>query len=206
MMKTTEPHNNKKEEIARGDWLSLDQNTPIEYIDTVYFANSAKLMAEMAAAIGKTDDAKTYQVLFQNIKNAFQKKYIDAGNPPQNIWWKIKAPPAAEGSFPVTLSTPGASPLKLNIVLGNRCPPAPAEVLADIESPIKSARVIYPPPETRRIFWTPLAWFGNNLWDAGWLLTYLLVYLPVMFFLRWIIGKQYVVKHCHVFMYINNQL
>ena len=115
------------------------------------------------------------------------KKYIDAGIPPQNIWWKIKAPPAAEGSFPVAIATPGASPLKLNIVLGNRCPPAPAEVFADIESPIKAARVIYPPPETRRIFWTPLAWFGNNLWDAGWLLTYLLVYLPVMFFLRWIL-------------------
>jgi hypothetical protein len=115
------------------------------------------------------------------------KKHIAAGLPPQNVMWEIKTPPDAEGSFPVTILTRGAKPLKLEIVLGNRCPPAPAEVIADTESPIKSARVIYPPSETRRIFWTPLAWFGNNQWDAGWLLTYLLAYLPVMFCLRWIL-------------------
>ena len=115
------------------------------------------------------------------------KKQIDAGLPPQNVMWEIKTPPGAEGSFPVTISTPGATPLKLNIVLGNRCPPAPSKVLADAASPIKSARIIYRPPETRRIFWAPLAGFGNNQWDAGWLLTYLLTYLPVMFFLRWVL-------------------
>ena len=115
------------------------------------------------------------------------KKQIGAGLPPQNIWWRIKTPPGAEGSFPVTISTPGATPLKLEIVLGNRCPPASEEVLADTASPIRSAMVDYPPPKARRIFWTPLAMFGNNQWDAGWLLTYLLAYLPVMFFLRWIL-------------------
>ena len=115
------------------------------------------------------------------------KKHIAAGLPPQNVMWEIKTPPGAEGSFPVTILTRGAKPLELEIVLGNRCPPAPAEVIADTASPIKSARVIYPPSETRRIFWTPLAWFGNNQWDAGWLLTYLLAYLPVMFCLRWIL-------------------
>jgi len=115
------------------------------------------------------------------------KEYIAAGLPPQNVMWEIKTPPGSEGSFPVMISTSGAAPLKLEIVLGNRCPPAPAEVLADTASPIKSARVIYPPSETRRIFWAPLAWFGNNQWDAGWLLTYLMVYLPVMFLVRWIL-------------------
>ena len=115
------------------------------------------------------------------------KKHIAAGLGPQNVMWEIKTPPDAEGSFPVTILTRDAPPLKLNIILGNRCPPAPSEVFADDASPIKSARVIYPPPETRRIFWTPLAWFGDNQWDAGWLLTYLLAYLPVMFCLRWIL-------------------
>ncbi|MBN2327560.1 MAG: alfa-L-rhamnosidase, partial [Candidatus Omnitrophica bacterium] len=59
-----------------GDWLSLGEKTPIEYIDTVYFAYSAKLMAEMAAAIGRDDDAKEYNQLFENIRSAFQKKYL----------------------------------------------------------------------------------------------------------------------------------
>lgn len=58
-----------------GDWLSLGAPTPIEYIDTVYFAYSAQLMSEMAAAIGREDDARDYAKLFENIKQAFQKKY-----------------------------------------------------------------------------------------------------------------------------------
>jgi len=117
------------------------------------------------------------------------KKHIESGLGLQNVMWEIKTPPGSEGSFPVTISTRHAAPLKLQIVLGNRCPPAPTEVFADTDtaSPIKSARVIYPPPESRRIFWTPLAWFGNNQWDAGWLLTYLMAYLPVMFCFRWIL-------------------
>ena len=115
------------------------------------------------------------------------KKYIASGLEPRNVMWEIKTPPRAEGSFQVTISTSGAEPLKLNIVLGNRRPPSPREVFADAESPIRSARAIYPPPETKRIFWTPLAWLGDNQWDAGWLLTYLLAYLPVMFVVRWIL-------------------
>ncbi|MBT3202313.1 MAG: hypothetical protein HN350_20630, partial [Phycisphaerales bacterium] len=115
------------------------------------------------------------------------KKYIAGGLAPQNVMWEIKTPPDASGRFPVTISTPGASPLRLNIVLGDRYPPAASEVFADPDSPIVSGRVIYPPPETKRFFWTPLTWFGDNQWDAGWLLAYLLAYLPVMFALRWIL-------------------
>ncbi len=115
------------------------------------------------------------------------KEQISAGLAPQNVMWEIKTPKKAQGRFPVTISTSGAEPLALNIILGDRCPPEPDEVLADDESPIRSARVIYPPPETKRFFWTPLAWMGDNQWDAGWLLTYLLAYLPVMFCMRWIL-------------------
>jgi pyruvate,water dikinase len=115
------------------------------------------------------------------------KEHIASGLAPQNLMWEIKTPPGSEGSFPVTISTPGAEPLTLDIVLGNRCPPSPAEVLASDQSPIKSARVIYPPPDSERIFWTPMALFGDNQWDAGWLLTYLLAYLPVMFLARMIL-------------------
>ena len=37
-----------------GDWLSFGTKTPLEYVDTAYFAYSAKLMADMAHAIGLT--------------------------------------------------------------------------------------------------------------------------------------------------------
>ncbi len=59
-----------------GDWLSFGTKTPLEYVDTVYFAYSANLMSQMAAAIGKTEQSAAYQDLFQNIKKAFAKKYL----------------------------------------------------------------------------------------------------------------------------------
>jgi alpha-L-rhamnosidase len=50
-----------------GDWLSFGNKTPIEYIDTVYFAGSAKMMAEMAEAIGKTCEATSSPLSRNNI-------------------------------------------------------------------------------------------------------------------------------------------
>ena len=59
-----------------GDWLSLGGKTPLEYIDTAYFAYSTKLMAEMADVVGKHAQATEYQELFRSIKAAFNKKYV----------------------------------------------------------------------------------------------------------------------------------
>ena len=59
-----------------GDWLAVNEKTPIDYIDTAYFAYSTKLMAEMAQAIGKTREAAEYRELFEKIKAAFNQKYV----------------------------------------------------------------------------------------------------------------------------------
>jgi alpha-L-rhamnosidase len=59
-----------------GDWLAVNEKTPIDYIDTAYFAYSTKLMAEMAQAIGKTREASEYRELFGKIKAAFNQKYL----------------------------------------------------------------------------------------------------------------------------------
>ncbi len=59
-----------------GDWLALGQETPVEYVDTIYFAYTAKLMAEMAAAIGQKEDAADYRDLLARIRAAFAKKYL----------------------------------------------------------------------------------------------------------------------------------
>ena len=59
-----------------GDWLSFGKKTPLDYVDTVYFAYSAKLMADMAAVIGKPNEAAEYGELFSHIKAAFNEKYV----------------------------------------------------------------------------------------------------------------------------------
>ena len=59
-----------------GDWLSFGTKTPLDYVDTVYFAYSAKLMADMAQALQKGREAAGYQELFGNIKGAFNRKYV----------------------------------------------------------------------------------------------------------------------------------
>ena len=59
-----------------GDWLSFGKKTPLDFVDTVYFAYSANLMSEMAAAIGKPNEAAEYRELFSHVKTAFNQKYV----------------------------------------------------------------------------------------------------------------------------------
>jgi alpha-L-rhamnosidase len=61
-----------------GDWLNLNENTPIEYVDTAYLAFTARLMAEMAGALGRTADAETYRAGFDRVRAAFARKYVGA--------------------------------------------------------------------------------------------------------------------------------
>ncbi|TWT98345.1 glycoside hydrolase family 78 protein [Stieleria varia] len=63
---------------AWGDWLAQGAETPLDYVDSVYFAISAKMMSEMAAAIGREDEAAAYRDQFQRTKKAFQAKYLQA--------------------------------------------------------------------------------------------------------------------------------
>ena len=61
-----------------GDWLSFGTKTPLDYVDTAYFAYSTKLIADMAAAIGKQTEATEYRELLGKIKTAFNAKYVKA--------------------------------------------------------------------------------------------------------------------------------
>ena len=59
-----------------GDWVSIGSDTPKDVIATAYFAYSTRLLSKMAAEIGKTEDAKKYEELFERIKQAFNKAYV----------------------------------------------------------------------------------------------------------------------------------
>jgi len=59
-----------------GDWLAVNEETSHDFVGASFYGYDAKLMAEMAEALGKTEDAAKYRALFENIKKAFSKKYI----------------------------------------------------------------------------------------------------------------------------------
>jgi alpha-L-rhamnosidase len=69
-----------------GDWLSYlpppdrasepDGHTSRDYISTAFFAYSARLLAQSAEVLGKTDDAKYYSALFEKIKKVFNDEFF----------------------------------------------------------------------------------------------------------------------------------
>ena len=60
-----------------GDWLSpKGDHTPKPLLATAYWAYDAKLMAEMAEATGRNEDARKYRDLNERIKAAFQEAYV----------------------------------------------------------------------------------------------------------------------------------
>ena len=112
------------------------------------------------------------------------RAYLAAGVPPQGMIWKVHPPANVAGRFRVTVSAPGERPLSLAVILGDRHPPRPQDVPAAPGSALVSVSVSYAKPAQPRIFWAPLQALGWSDWDAGWLITYLLAYLPVMFILK----------------------
>jgi alpha-L-rhamnosidase len=69
-----------------GDWLfyvpasgstrEADGHTNQNYIATAFFAYSTKLTAQAAQVLGKTEDAKMYNELFEQIKVKFNNEYV----------------------------------------------------------------------------------------------------------------------------------
>ncbi len=69
-----------------GDWLALDgadpanafgSATPKDLLATAYYAYDARLMARMARVIGRAADAARYEALFETIRAAFNRAYVD---------------------------------------------------------------------------------------------------------------------------------
>lgn len=68
-----------------GDWYDLGperpgiaQNTPRSLTGTAIYFSNVKLMAEMAAILGKTDEQKKYSIWAEEIKEAFNQKFLDS--------------------------------------------------------------------------------------------------------------------------------
>jgi alpha-L-rhamnosidase len=61
-----------------GDWLNINDDTPKDVIYTAYFAYSTKLTANTAEVLGKKADAAAYNELFERIRTAFNKAYVQS--------------------------------------------------------------------------------------------------------------------------------
>ena len=58
-----------------GDHLS-SEDTPKELSDTAWCARSADLLSRMAKVLGKTEDERRYQQLYENFKKAWQRQFV----------------------------------------------------------------------------------------------------------------------------------
>jgi alpha-L-rhamnosidase len=65
----------RKDGNTWGDWLNVNENTPIEFIDAAYFKLDAQLMAQMAQALGRSKEADDYRTLAADIQFAFGQDY-----------------------------------------------------------------------------------------------------------------------------------
>ncbi len=59
-----------------GDWLSIGADTPKDLIGTAYFAYSTRLVAKACRVLGREEQARKYEQLFSDIKQAFVKRYV----------------------------------------------------------------------------------------------------------------------------------
>jgi alpha-L-rhamnosidase len=63
-----------------GDWLNVNEVTPIEFIDLCYHAYSARLMRQMAGALGRSDSASDYSARFDALQKSFRARFVKPGD------------------------------------------------------------------------------------------------------------------------------
>jgi alpha-L-rhamnosidase len=59
-----------------GDWLAVGSDTPKDLISTAYFAHSARLLVDIATALGHAEDASANRELADKVSAAFQRKWV----------------------------------------------------------------------------------------------------------------------------------
>ena len=61
-----------------GDWVFVER-TPGEFVSDAYYYYDAQILARIAEILGKSSDAETYSQLLGQIKEAFNRKFLNAG-------------------------------------------------------------------------------------------------------------------------------
>jgi alpha-L-rhamnosidase len=64
--------------FGRGDWVPVKSKTPIEYSSSVYYFVDATILSKAAKILGRHKDEQYYNTLAGQIKNAINRKYLNA--------------------------------------------------------------------------------------------------------------------------------
>ena len=94
-----------------GDWLAVGRQTGKDFLAAAYFGYDAKLMAEMARALGDEEAAAEYEALFRSIKSAFARAYIGADGKTADDTQTSYAVALAMDLYPEHLKEAGAARL-----------------------------------------------------------------------------------------------
>jgi pyruvate,water dikinase len=116
--------------------------------------------------------------------------FMSGGVKPAPLNWSIR-PPNAAGAFPITVRGSDSAALTLTAVLGDVAPPEPRIVQGDPGTSLSEVQIVYTGVPASG-FWKPFAGVttksfvdrGWNQWEVGWLVVYLIAYLPAMFLAR----------------------
>jgi alpha-L-rhamnosidase len=98
-----------------GDWLNVDDNTPLDLIGTAYFAHSADLVARMADGIGDHDAAAEYRTLWGQIRDAFDARYVKSDGTVGGGSQTAYVLALSDDLLPAAQVTPAANKLVANI-------------------------------------------------------------------------------------------
>ncbi|MCX6873524.1 MAG: PEP-utilizing enzyme [Verrucomicrobia bacterium] len=182
--------------------LRLDERTPPSQKITRIRPVLERLLAQWSAESAVPADApwelqaaarRTREEMLADL-NGFLSRPL----PPRDVSWTLQAPEDKDGKFPLCIATDGWPPVDSAVVFGTRVAPEPKEDLGDGKGPVQITRPQAPghPVEWVKvayrqqlvqgsnIFWQPVEWLVKP-WLPGWLMVYLLVYLPAMFVLKW---------------------
>ena len=62
-----------------GDWVAVEP-TPGSYVSAAYYFEDVRILAQVAQVLGKSADAQNYSQLAAQIKDSFNRKYLDPNN------------------------------------------------------------------------------------------------------------------------------
>lgn len=74
----TETSNGSLTSWGLGDWVPVTSKPPVEFTSSIYYFIDAGILSKAAKILGKESDHIKYSELANNIKNAFNNKYLNA--------------------------------------------------------------------------------------------------------------------------------